>query len=248
MLDVGQGLAVALETRYGIALYDTGMAWRSGGSAAKQVIVPFLRSRGVRRIDHVVVSHSDLDHSGGLAELRGAFDIDHVITGERLGADGEWQCAAGQNWWYGAIRFEVLHPDEKEEGNDASCVLRISVGRHALLLTGDIEARAEQVLVKRRGQVLGADVVVVPHHGSLTSSSVPFVDSVRAEVAVVSAGYANQWGFPKARIVERWRARGSEVLNTGTSGAVYLRICAATGVSELRLEREERRRFWHADS
>jgi competence protein ComEC len=247
VLDVGQGLAVALETRHGITVYDTGMAWRSGGSAAEQTIVPFLRSRGVRRIDRIVVSHSDLDHSGGLAELRGAFDVGHVIVGEYLGTDGEWKCAAGQNWWSGAIRFEVLHPAAAEEGNDASCVLRVSAGPHALLLTGDIEAHAERALVQR-GVPLETDVVVVPHHGSLTSSSVPFVDSTDAEIAVVSAGHANQWGFPKPRVVERWQARGAEVLGTGTSGAVYLRICAATGIRELRLEREARRRFWHADS
>lgn len=247
ILDVGQGLAVAIETRHGMTLYDTGMAWRSGSSAASQTIVPFLRSRGVRRIDRIIVSHSDLDHSGGLGELRRAFEVGHVIVGEHLGTDGEWQCAAGQNWWSGAIRFEVLHPAAAEEGNDASCVLRVSSGQHALLLTGDIEARTERALVQR-GVHLGADVVVVPHHGSLTSSSVPFVDSTFAEVAVVSAGYANRWGFPNARVVGRWQARGVEVLDTGTSGAVYLRICAATGISELRPEREERRRFWHADS
>jgi competence protein ComEC len=247
VLDVGQGLAVTIQSRGGTFLYDTGMAWRGGGSAARQMITPFLRSRGVRRLDRVVVSHADLDHSGGLAVLKREFDTGHILVGESLPDEEGLKCAAGQNWWSGAIRFEVLHPAGAEEGNDASCVLRVSAGPHALLLTGDIEAAAERSLLQRRAP-LGSDVVVVPHHGSLTSSSPPFVDTVHAEVAIVSAAHANRWGFPKPPVVGRWQARGAEVLDTGTSGAVYLRICAAGGLTELRRERKERRRFWHAAS
>ncbi|MBT8108782.1 MAG: DNA internalization-related competence protein ComEC/Rec2 [Gammaproteobacteria bacterium] len=247
VLDVGQGLAVAIQTREETFLYDTGMAWRKGGSAAEQTITPFLRSRGVRRIDRLIVSHADLDHSGGLAVLEREFDVGHVIVGEMGVSDDALQCAVGQNWWSGAIRFEVLHPADMQEGNDASCVLRVSAGPYALLLTGDIEAAAERALLRRRA-TLGAEVVLVPHHGSLTSSSVPFVDSVHAEVAIVSAAYANRWGFPKQAVVARWQASGAVILDTGTAGAVYLRICAAVGITELRGERQERRRFWHATS
>jgi competence protein ComEC len=247
VLDVGQGLAVAIQTREETFLYDTGMAWRKGGSAAEQTITPFLRSRGVRRIDRLIVSHADLDHSGGLAVLAREFDVGHVIVGEMGVSDDALQCAVGQNWWSGAIRFEVLHPANMQEGNDASCVLRVSAGPYALLLTGDIEAAAERALLRRRA-TLGAEVVLVPHHGSLTSSSVPFVDSVHAEVAIVSAAYANRWGFPKQAVVARWQASGAVILDTGTAGAVYLRICAAVGITELRRERQARRRFWHATS
>ena len=243
VLDVGQGLAVAIQTHEETILYDTGMAWRNGGSAAERTITPFLRARGVR----LIVSHSDIDHSGGLAVLEREFDVSHVIVGEmRVSGDG-LQCAAGQNWWSGAIRFEFLHPTGAEEGNDASCVLRVSAGAYALLLTGDIEAAAERALLQR-GATLGADVVLVPHHGSLTSSSAPFIDSVHAEVAIVSAAHANRWGFPKQPVVARWQASGAAILDTGTAGAVYLRICAAGGIMDLRREREERRRFWHATS
>ncbi len=94
-------------------------------------------------------------------------------------------------------------------------------------------------------EALGAiDALVVPHHGSLTSSSVAFVDAASPRLAIVSAGFANRWGFPKARVVERWRAVGAEVLNTATSGAVSLQLCASGGVQERRLDRDERRRFW----
>lgn len=247
VLDVGQGLAVAIQTRHAVALYDTGIAWRGGSSSAEQVIVPFLRSRGIARIDRLIVSHSDLDHSGGVAVLGDELHVGLSVFGEPPAGDG-WQCAAGQTWWSGAVRFEMLHPPMPRvvDGNDASCVLRVSAGPHALLLTGDIESGVERDLVRQRAG-LGADVVIVPHHGSLTSSSVPFIDSVGADVAVVSAAHANRWGFPKRQVVDRWQTRGAELLTTARAGAVYLRICAADGVVELRREREERRRFWHAD-
>jgi competence protein ComEC len=248
ILDVGQGLAVAIQTHREVTLYDTGIAWRGGGSSAEQIIVPFLKSRGISRIDRLVVSHSDLDHSGGVDVLHNQVEVGFTIFGEPPPGDS-WRCVAGQTWWSGAVRFEILHPPMPSDvsGNDASCVLRVSAGPHALLLTGDIEFGVERQLVQRRA-ALGADVAIVPHHGSLTSSSVPFIDSVRADVAIVSAAHANRWGFPKEQVVERWQASGAELLATAQAGAVYLRVCAADGIVELRREREERRRFWHADS
>ncbi len=247
VLDVGQGLAIAIETRQGLTIYDTGMAWPGGGSAAQQVIIPFLESRGVATIDRMIVSHADLDHRGGVDALRQRFAIRHVIVGERLAGVTGWQCAAGRAWWSGAVRFEILHPQaiDDAQGNDASCVLRVSAGPYALLLTGDVEAAAERALIQSRAP-LGADVVIVPHHGSLTSSSAPFVDSVRPGVAIVSAAHANRWGFPKPGVVDRWRTAGADVINTADSGAVFFRICASRGVVDLRREREQRRRFWHA--
>ena len=114
-----------------------------------------------------------------------------------------------------------------------------------MLLTGDIEAEAERRLIQS-GAHLASDIVVVPHHGSMTSSSIPFTDSVRPDFAVVSAGYGNRWNFPKPRVVERWRARGAVVLNTATAGAVHFRVCAGDGVAGPGLTRRLRHRFWHA--
>jgi len=143
----------------------------------------------------------------------------------------------------------MLYPDPAppREGNDASCVLLIEAGHHSLLMTGDIEARAERALVTRNA--LGTvDVVVVPHHGSLTSSSMPFVDAVSPLVAIVSAGHANRWGFPKEEVVARWNAVGAAVLETGSSGAISFRLCAADGLGAFRRDRYERSRFWRSDS
>ena len=247
VLDVGQGLAVVIQSGDEVTIYDTGMAWRGGSSAAEQVVLPFLAARGIERISRLVVSHADLDHSGGVQALRRAVDIEYIIVGERLPGVRGWSCRAGQGWWSGAIHFELLHPSGPVQpaGNDASCVLRVAAGPHALLLTGDVEAGAERALLQSNAN-LGSDVVIVPHHGSLTSSSVPFVDAVSPRVAVVSAAYANRWGFPRPPVVRRWQAVGAELLGTARDGAVFSRICASEGLVAIQTERDRRRRFWHA--
>ena len=253
ILDVGQGLAVAVQTRTSVLLYDTGMAWRGGGSAADQVVLPFFRSRRIDRLDRLVISHADLDHSGGVSRILGELTVGDLLTGETLGLSRERPCISGQGWIYDNVRFEVLYPtrsstgSDTRDGNASSCVLRVSAGSYSLLLTGDIEASSERELVQSRAS-FAADIALVPHHGSLTSSTVPFVDSVYPDFAVVSAGYANRWGFPKKGVVERWEAMGAEVLNTATSGALYFRVCSDDGVVRMRAERDQRRRFWHAQT
>ena len=247
VLDVGQGLAVTVQTHEDVMLYDTGIAWRGGGSIAEHSIVPFLRSRGMNRIAWLVISHDDLDHSGGLAAVRDAFAVGKVMAGESLQAGADQPCRAGQRWLSAGVAFDVLHPPTAatSKGNASSCVLRVSTGPHGLLLTGDIEAQSEYWLLEHGG-LLASQVAVVPHHGSKTSSIAPFVDTVRPEYAIVSAGYANRWGFPKPRIVERWQQAGAKVLTTATSGAVHFRMCAAAGVANMSEERQKSRRFWHA--
>ena len=249
ILDVGQGLAVTVQTREGVLLFDTGMAWRSGGSVARQTLSPFLRGRRISHIDWLLVSHADLDHSGGLGTIRDNFSVGLVIAGEALAAGSDRRCKAGDSWTSAQVKFDILHPGSVNSGagNASSCVVRVSVGSHGLLLTGDIEAESERDLIQSGAQ-LSSDIVVVPHHGSLTSSTVPFIDSVRPEFAVVSAAYGNRWGFPKPPIVKRWQAGGADVLNTATSGAVHFRICASGGVVAVGRERERRHRFWHAET
>ena len=172
-----------------------------------------------------------------------------MIVGESLALSGEQACVSGQAWTSDRIRFDVLHPGDSDarDGNASSCVIRVSAGPHTLLLTGDIEAASESDLVRNRAP-LAADIVVVPHHGSLTSSTVPFIDSVHPDFALISAGYGNRWGFPREPVVERWDAMGAEVLNTATSGALYFRVCADEGVNRMQRERDRRHRFWHAET
>jgi competence protein ComEC len=247
VLDVGQGLAIVVQTRRSTLVFDTGASFRGGGSMAERVVVPFLKSKGIRRIDRLIVSHADTDHSGGVRRIHEFTAVGAMLVGEPLREKElpSSACVAGQYWTIDEVNFRILHPQaaSPRKGNNSSCVLLIEVGGHSLLLTGDIEADAERELIEQNELII-VDAVLVPHHGSLTSSSMPFIDAVSPLVAIVSAGYGNRWGFPKERVTRRWQAVGAEVLNTATSGAVSLRLCAADGLRAARMDRHERRRFW----
>ena len=248
VLDVGHGLAAVVETRRRTLLYDTGVAYRGGGSAAARIVVPFLRHRGIGAVDRLVVSHADGDHAGGLGDLAREIAVGRLYAGEALPglARPAAACAAGQAWRADGIVFRMLHPPPGgfREGNDASCVLSIAAGRHRALLTGDIEADAERRLL-RQPQFGPVDVVLIPHHGSLTSSTPGFVNRLSPAVAIASSGHANRWGFPKPRVTRRWAGVGARVLDTGASGAVSVRVCRSGGVVRLREQRRLERRFWY---
>jgi competence protein ComEC len=248
ILDVGQGLAVVVQSRRHTLVYDTGASYRDGGSAAEQLVLPFLRYRGIRAVDWLIVSHADDDHAGGVDALVRHIEIRRILAGEVLPDAGRdiMMCNAGQSWQADGVDYAIIHPPAGAgfTGNDTSCVLAVNVGHHQLLLTGDIEHAAEQDLLARKA-ASGAGVVLIPHHGSLTSSSPGFVNHLRPEIAIASVGYANRWGFPREPVLRRWEGAGARVLDTASSGAVSLRLCAAEGISRLRQERQQRRRFWH---
>lgn len=245
-LDVGQGLAVAVRTHRHVVLYDSGPAFRSGGNAAETAILPYLRSRGIRRIDRLIISHADLDHAGGAASIAAAMPVRRIMSGEPLPDMRSLPCRAGQHWTYDGIGFSVLHPaiGSGFEGNDRSCVLLLEAGEHRILLSGDIEKAAEHVLV-REHRLPTVYAASVPHHGSRTSSTTPFIQTLMPSVAVVSAAFGNHWGFPKEDVVERWAAAGATVMNTATAGAIEMRVCAETGFESITQYRVLNRRIWH---
>jgi competence protein ComEC len=239
---------VVLQSKRRTLVFDTGASYRDGGSAAEQLIMPYLRYRGIRSIDWLIVSHADNDHAGGVAALVGDIQIGQILAGEPLSDFGHTilDCRAGQVWHADGVSFEILHPPAGAGflGNDASCVLAVGVGSHSFVLTGDIETAGEENLVAR--DVLSkANVVLIPHHGSVTSSSPPLVNRLQPEIAIASVGHANRWGFPKERITQRWEGSGARVLDTASSGAISFRLCASDGVSRLNRERLRRQRFWH---
>jgi competence protein ComEC len=248
MLDVGQGLAVVVQTRRHVALYDTGPAYRGGSSAADRVVLPFLAARGIRAVDTLLVSHADLDHAGGLETMLQRVHVGEVLTGEHIDSAGPVArlCRRGDSWLWDGIRFQVLHPAAGDafEGNDASCVLRVQAGSHGLVITGDIEMPAERSLV-RTGMLEEVLAVTVPHHGSRTSSGGSLVERLSPDYALVAAGHRNRWGFPKSDVTERWRSEGATVMDTARSGAIQFEICQRGGVRNMRRERELLRRFWH---
>jgi competence protein ComEC len=246
VLDVGQGLSIVVTSHSEVVVFDTGPAYRGGGDAAESVLVPFLRRQGIRYVDRLIVSHSDIDHAGGVETLLAGVAVGSVLGGELLNVPGAGLCAAGEGWKDDAIRYSIIHPPQHADyaGNDASCVLLIEIGEQRVLFTGDIEKAAESDLV-RAGSLSAVDIVVVPHHGSRTSSSAAFVAALRPSVAIVSAGFGNRWGFPKDDVVSRWRAVGADVLTTAESGAISMRLCRQGGLVSLTRQRISQRRIWH---
>ena len=244
-IDVGDGLAIAVRGADHTLLYDTGASWRDEDSVAKSVILPWLRATGVSRIDELIVSHADNDHAGGVEDLLTDIAVTSVRSGEPLPGIATRRCHKGMTWRWPDATFLVLHPDDRAlTGNDASCVLLVSIGEYRLLLTGDIEANTETALVRAR-QLPTVDIVTVPHHGSLTSSLPAFVRALEPRIAIVSARADNRWGFPRPEVVARWRAVGAQVLNTADSGAISIRVCKDSGIDTPKEWRNQRRRIWH---
>lgn len=247
VLDVGQGLAAVVQTNRHTLLFDTGPVFSTDFNAGSAVVVPWLRQAGVRRLDMLVLSHGDADHIGGLADVLAAMPVDRILTSVpgRIGDRSAQSCRAGQRWYWDGFAFEILHPAPGDHlaGNNASCVLRVAGAGHALLLTGDIEREAEQWLLQRDAAQLHAAIIVVPHHGSRTSSTPEFVSAVGARYALHAAGYRNRFGFPKQDIMQRYQQHGAINLDTGRNGALQFLI-DDTGVRHSS-HREEARRFWH---
>ena len=244
VLDVGQGLATVAQTRNHVLVFDTGPRWRDGSAAARVSLLPWLRARGIRRIDRLVLSHDDSDHTGGADLLRKTLPVAELIVGPGVKTRGSSRpCRRGDGWHWDGVAFQVLHPASGAHGsdNDNSCALRISgVGGSALLLA-DPEVDAEEELLS---QSLVADVVLVPHHGSRTSSGPRLIAAVGARLGIVSAGFGNRWNMPDAGVIARWRGAGATVLTTADVGAVTVNFAAAPGGIEVQAYRLKSRRWW----
>ena len=225
VLDVGQGTAVVVRVGPNVLVYDAGPAYRSGYDAGSAVLLPFLRRQGLARIERLIVSHADTDHSGGVRALLAQLPVGERMAPRPLTGVGDaWTaCRAGQSWRWGGVAFALLNPPAAlpARTNDQSCVLQIDTGRTRFLLAGDIGRPVEQALAAAWGRQLAADVLLVPHHGSRSSSSYDFTWFVRPRLAVVSAGYRNRFGHPAAAVVERYRELGAEVVSTAATGALH---------------------------
>ncbi|CAG9184315.1 DNA internalization-related competence protein ComEC/Rec2 [Cupriavidus pinatubonensis] len=254
MLDVGQGTAVLVQTRAHALLYDAGPAYGSGGSAGAQVIVPYLRAFGIRKLDHLMVSHEDADHAGGARHVIDAVSVDIRSTaapnGHALLGKADWvACVAGEHWEWDGVHFTVLHPDAGQSrdaaigSNARSCVLRVDNGRHSVLLTGDIGKAEERELVERiPAERLRADVLVVPHHGSGTSSSSEWLAAVSPGAAVFQLGYRNRYQHPRADVWQRYGDAGILRYRTDETGAVTM--VTQGGAYSMDAFRQTERRYW----
>jgi competence protein ComEC len=245
VLDVGQGQAAVIETAGRVVVFDAGPRWRGGTVAARVSLLPYLRSRGLRTVDLLVLSHDDADHSGGADSILGAIEVRRRMgaPGGRVPADEA--CVAGSSWRWDGVEFRVLHPPPGFEGgdNDRSCALRVAGPGGSVLLLGDPEASAEAALAR---QSVASDVVLVPHHGSATSSSPALVAAVSARFGIVSSGFGNRWGMPRTEVLARWRAAGTTIVGTASHGAVRVSIPPRAGSPEFGAERHDEPRWWRA--
>ncbi|HIE5562213.1 TPA: ComEC family protein [Enterobacter kobei] len=218
MLDVGQGLAMVIERQGKAILFDTGLAW-PGGDSAQRLIIPWLRWHHLRP-DGVILSHEHLDHPGGLASLQKAWPEMWVRSPLRLA--GHRPCFRGQSWRWQGLTFTVHWPLENDpaRGNNRSCVVKVDDGEQSILLTGDIEAPAEQAMLSHYWQHLTSTLIQVPHHGSNTSSSLALVQRVEGNIALDSAARYNAWRFPSANVVRRYRKEGYIWQDTPHSGQI----------------------------
>ncbi|MBS1138742.1 MAG: ComEC/Rec2-related protein:DNA internalization-related competence protein ComEC/Rec2 [Proteobacteria bacterium] len=245
VLDVGQGLATVIRTHEHTLIYDPGPLYSAESDAGQRVVVPYLRFLGIDKVDMLMVTHRDSDHSGGTASVRAALSVGEVRSSV-AGLEGA-RCVAGQRWVWDGVAFEVLHPAAEAysgdmKSNHLSCVLRVEAGGRRMLLTSDIEAPDEAELLKRYPDTLQADVLLMPHHGSKTSSTPAFLQAVGASEAVIPVGYRSRFGHPKAEVVARHEAIGSRIWRTDRDGAVQV-FLGERGVA-MAAWRQERRRYW----
>jgi competence protein ComEC len=263
VLDVGQGGAALVETARHTVLFDAGPG-PEATRAGERIVVPYLRARGIAALDTLLLSHPDADHAGGAPAVLGALRVRQLVGGlprahplwaaARAAGAAALPCVAGQRWHWDGVDFTMLWPD-REPGaagsNRGSCVLRVAAGTHAALLTGDIDARAERQLIARDRAALAAQVLMVPHHGSRTSSIEPFLDSVEPRVAVFQVGYANRFRHPHPTVWARYLGRGIALPRTDRDGAVRIAFPpggaaeAASGFTpEPERYRDAHRRYW----
>lgn len=253
VFDVGQGLAVAVQTRNHAMLYDTGPDFAGESDSGNRILVPSLRGLGIDQLDGLILSHDDIDHIGGTSSVMQTLAVEWVSSSLHKdhpllkSVDQQRPCTDGQSWEWDGVRFDVLHPSDlddsdKKHDNDQSCVLRISVGTQSVLLVGDIEKASESRLLALHMHDLASTLLVAPHHGSKSSSSEDFVNTVSPAYVAFTTGYRNRFNHPHPDVWQRYGEIDAERLRSDTDGAILIDLNA----DELKVERyrQTHRRYW----
>lgn len=255
IFDVGQGLAVAIQTQNHALLFDTGPDFNGEANSGNRILVPALRGLGIAQLDGLILSHNDLDHTGGATSVLQAMPVGWVASS--LEFDNEIlrpvkdsrHCVDGQAWDWDGVHFEILHPsrasylNENISNNNRGCVLRISSGKQTVLIAADIEKDTEKRLLTLHPDKLPATLLVVPHHGSKTSSTQAFVGKVHPRIAVFTMGYRNKFHHPNPEVFSRYRDIGSELIRSDEDGAIIVNMDAA-GLTTERY-RKTHARYWY---
>lgn len=257
-LDVGQGLAVVVQTPHHALMFDVGGGQEGGFDMGSAVVVPALRELNITQLDSVIISHGDNDHAGGLSGLLETYAPAAIISGSELAENKRYQaCHFPQRWQWDGVEFKFLNVSAPlASSNNRSCILKVSAGNFSVLLAGDIDKTTEQALVNRlnsslesqeEGQgksQLKSSLLGVPHHGSKSSSSYALLKNVRPEYAVVSAGYLNRFGHPHEEVRDRYRQFGAATYNTANSGMLSFYYRAESSQIKVEHYRREHPRYW----
>ena len=252
VFDVGQGLAVLVKSEGKTLLYDTGPRYPSGFSTANAEIVPYFIANAIKKLDYLVISHSDMDHAGGTDVILKNFSPNIVVTGEPVESTlllkhQVVQCLSGMQWQLGRLQIKALSPTHlTKNNNNNSCVLHISDGVTHLLLTGDIDKKNESKLIDKYAGKLQSHLLIAPHHGSKYSSSEVFIKAVAPQWSVFSAGFMNQWGFPSNEVKLRYKNQGVKSLVTGING--FIRFNIQKDKIILQTYREDLAGYWYHHS
>jgi competence protein ComEC len=246
LLDVGQGLATVIRTQHHTVVYDTGPS--RPFDAGRAVLLPFLQKFNIGVLDMLMVSHGDDDHSGGAQSLLQQIPVVRIVSSmpnKFLPRIAEW-CHEKINWQWDKVNFEILYPaiNDAYLGNNSSCVLRISNASASILLTGDIEKAAENYLVHERGEHLASTILIVPHHGSKTSSSSEFLNKVQPSIALFSTGYRNQFKFPHPLVLKRYQQRKVLMYDTAMDGAITIKLNPISNTMQIDTFHQKYQRFW----
>ncbi|MDB1123571.1 DNA internalization-related competence protein ComEC/Rec2 [Vibrio algarum] len=220
ILDVGHGLAVLIRKGNQHILYDTGVKWETG-SMAEMVIAPVLRYRGVDDVGLLILSHSDSDHAGGREYIEQHFTPISKLSSQRISGYSPCVDKTMLNW--NGLTLSAVWPPKlvKRAYNPHSCVIRVTDGVSSILLTGDIEAIGELLLAKK-GDEIRSDILLVPHHGSRSSSTDYFLNAVDPKVAIASVAKGNQWDLPSEIVVNKYMTRNIKWLDTGSDGQISI--------------------------
>lgn len=248
LLDVGQGLSAVVQTQNHVLVFDTGARNGPGADMGESVVVPFLRSQGLRQVDMLVVSHGDNDHSGGAPTLLKQLPVHTLLTSvpwlfPSRQAD---YCLAGKAWDWDGVHFAFLYPlaTQLNLNNDSSCVLQVATQTQRLLIPGDIEKTAEKVLLANSAASLAADVLVAPHHGSKTSGLRTFAGRVHPQYVLYAIGYRNRYHFPYPGVVATYRDFGAIQLDTSTLGALQF-MMGKDKLVPLTFYRHAHKHYWN---
>lgn len=254
LLDAGQGMASVIQTQNHTLIYDVGTRYSETYDIGKLVVVPFLKGKGITTVDNMILSHKDIDHWGGAEAVLKEITVAEIMSSDstilsKLENQEVMSCTKYDKWQWDGVDFEIISPSEEflekvKKDNNRSCVLRVSNSNHSLLLTGDIEKKAESYLLKNRKDKLASDVISVPHHGSKTSSTQHFLQAVAPTLALIPAGYRNRFGHPKEKVLKRYQKLEISVLDTINSGAITIDFPKTSEKYQLKEHRMTKKGFW----